>query len=187
MQSIIAIVCLSVALNFLILWAFLKIGDWQWTQFLEQRARRAIPQKSIPHTQQPVINVGDLFARMEPYLKANNTIAQGIHTQNQTIEKFLMVLVAQNGQRESELVTAKSVPIETGGTVGKSLDERIGVYCVKHPGTSVRNVAKALKCSPSKVQRWKEKQNQKGRKIDVTRRVKTIPRNATTGSISTQT
>lgn len=65
---------------------------------------------------------------------------------------------------QTKEITAVSVPIETGGTVEKSLDERIRVYYVKHPGTSVRNVAKALKCSPSKVQRWKEKQNSKGGK-----------------------
>jgi hypothetical protein len=149
MQSIVAIVCLSVALNYLILWAFLKIGDWQWTQFLEQRARRAISQKSIPHTQQPVINVNvDTGAISQAMILRMKIL---IEQQTETLSNVLRESLEN---REITVVNEPvSVPIETGGTVGKSLDERIRVYYVKHPGTSVRNVAKALKCSPSKVQR----------------------------------
>lgn len=59
--------------------------------------------------------------------------------------------------KSNRVVVVESVSGDTGGTVGKSLDERIAEHFLKHPEMSVRKAAKALDCSPAKIQRWKEK------------------------------
>jgi hypothetical protein len=82
---------------------------------------------------------------------------------------------AQDAYKETDVRIVKNDPVESvpesvrneySGTVGKSLDERIREYTMKHPGKSVRKTAKALSCSPASVQRWKDKNKLKDGKYE---------------------